>query len=600
MRIALRTTAIVATVAAAAPAVTWATVPQITYGDPVSSVLPPLFSGPVTTPVLDGAVLRFGQPGDYLELDEVWIVSTDGGRTEGACRGSGNSVVFTPSSGFAGSALCQYTARVVRPGGLTRYPDFTSSNGPGSNYIAILPNPPTRRPTRPPTPNPTSKPTASPTPGPTDRLATPASSHDAPSHAAAHAPAHASADSGADAGTHRPPGAPRRVRRGLLGEDDDHQRRPGRGDAGPAPAELGRPRRHRVAGRAVEEALAGRYGGGTGTAPGEAEEHRRGEVRARVRRGYIGNTYVGPYECVFQAVDERGLEAEGTLILDVQDCTLPPGGRQAPDPAPEEEPVPAEFDLVTPEPTPGPRLGGGSHEPVSLSSADDAAVYLRREEGSLSGMEGEMLLETLSVPNRTDVVFEFGHRQDGRRVERAAWDVTLGIVPSADALLAKKMCGPNSASRGALETASSCSIDPWPPIRAGAPPFEVTIENPPDSPVRALLVPSKRDPATPLRGASGRALAAPPAPLLGVVVRIGRKAASRDRLVKLYKSPPDRRIQSGGWRLRRTAPLVLRTRSAASRLAAGAIASYKYTVSKDRRSSPGGLAEEERHAALMR
>ncbi|EJK54198.1 hypothetical protein THAOC_26235, partial [Thalassiosira oceanica] len=91
MRIALRTTAIVAIVAAAAPAVTWATIPQITYGNPVSSVLPPLFSGPVITPVLDGAVLRFGQPGDYLELDEVWIVSTDGGRTEGSCRGSGNS-----------------------------------------------------------------------------------------------------------------------------------------------------------------------------------------------------------------------------------------------------------------------------------------------------------------------------------------------------------------------------------------------------------------------------------------------------------------------------------------------------------------------------
>ena len=67
---------------------------------------------------------------------------------------------------------------------------------------------------------------------------------------------------------------------------------------------------------------------------------------------YIGNTYIGPYECVFQATDERGATAEATLILDVQDCAPPEEG-QMPDPEPE-EPSWSDDGHSEPEPAPKP------------------------------------------------------------------------------------------------------------------------------------------------------------------------------------------------------------------------------------------------------
>lgn len=141
--------------------------PEITYyDDPVvvqgtarglvivkaGGVRIPIGDGPVVTPVLNNDVLSYGMDGDYLTLDEVWIQSTDGGRTEGDCRASsdGFSVVYTPRDGFAGTALCRYSAKVVRPplygGDPPLYPDFTTSNrrarslqqGGGANPITLF------------------------------------------------------------------------------------------------------------------------------------------------------------------------------------------------------------------------------------------------------------------------------------------------------------------------------------------------------------------------------------------------------------------------------------------------------------------------------
>ena len=140
--------------------------PEITYNpDPVlvrdtdiglvivkaNDVRIPIGDGPVVTPVLDNDLLEYAMEGDYLALDEVWIKSTDGGRTEGDCRASsdGQSVVYTPREGFfGGTALCQYTAKVVRPplygGDKPLYPDFTSNrralqtNGVGNNPVTML------------------------------------------------------------------------------------------------------------------------------------------------------------------------------------------------------------------------------------------------------------------------------------------------------------------------------------------------------------------------------------------------------------------------------------------------------------------------------
>ena len=110
--------------AAGLPTVAVARLPSITYvtSDPVVVRFP---FQTVSAPTND--VLQYGEDGDYLEIDEVWIKSTDGGRTEGACRKSGRSINYTPRDGYTGMALCQYTSRVVRPHGFPQYPEFTTT-----------------------------------------------------------------------------------------------------------------------------------------------------------------------------------------------------------------------------------------------------------------------------------------------------------------------------------------------------------------------------------------------------------------------------------------------------------------------------------------
>ena len=124
-------------------------IPSIVYVDDTNPTVinSAPYYGPAITNVLENDILLNGEPGDYLQIDEVWFVSGSGQPWDtGFCRSSGNSIVFTPAAGFSGGAICQYTAKVVRPGG--RNPAFTEINGPGTNYIAVLPPPPTRRPTR--------------------------------------------------------------------------------------------------------------------------------------------------------------------------------------------------------------------------------------------------------------------------------------------------------------------------------------------------------------------------------------------------------------------------------------------------------------------
>ena len=110
-------------------------------------------NAPVVTPVLSNDMLTDAMNDtDSLTLDEVWIQSDDGGTTEGDCRASsdGKSVVYTPREGFAGTALCRYTAKVLRlspyPGDPPSYPDFIVTNPKGGDNPIVVFGAPTEAP----------------------------------------------------------------------------------------------------------------------------------------------------------------------------------------------------------------------------------------------------------------------------------------------------------------------------------------------------------------------------------------------------------------------------------------------------------------------
>ncbi|EJK56433.1 hypothetical protein THAOC_23677, partial [Thalassiosira oceanica] len=121
---------------------------------------------------------------------------------------------------------------------------------------------------------------------------------------------------------------------------------------------------------------------------------------------------------------------------------------------------------------------------------------------------------------------------------------------------------------GCSGTASSCSIDPRPPTRAGTAPCGVTIEIPPECPTRALPL---KSPGTPLPRRSG-----------GEATRLGPNFCQVGRTG--LAPPPCRGLASHVPRL--TEGCVQRE--------------YTPRLIEDRRSfGPGGLAKEERHPASI-
>ena len=90
--------------------------------------------------------------------------------------------------------------------------------------------------------------------------------------------------------------------------------------------------------------------------------------------------------------------------------SVPPSSSPGPTGMPSEEPEPPAVDVTV---TVIVQLDSDAGSTgLYLSSLDNSTIYLWREPGSLLGMEDEMLLETVSVPNRTDVVFAFDHIED--------------------------------------------------------------------------------------------------------------------------------------------------------------------------------------------